>query len=242
MNRKELKKEAREYAFNHKWLIWQPLLIIYAITFCLTFISTFATMINEGFGAFVSFIVEFAIAGITPLLMVSFITYLRANIRGNNKDYKSCVDEHKKSWLNYFMTSLMVEIYVFLWTLLLIVPGIIKAIEYSQVYMILSENPNMDWKEAIDKSKKMMEGHRMDYFLLILSFIGWGFLVVFTLGIAAIWVIPYIETTNVKFYEYLTGNNIILDAEIHHVNTCPYCGQETNEDSKYCPKCGSQIK
>ena len=89
---------------------------------------------------------------------------------------------------------------VFLWSLLFIIPGIIAAIRYSQAFLIKLDDPDLSATECIDKSKEMMNGHKMDYFLLILSFIVWFILGVFTCGILYLWLIPYYSTTICNFY------------------------------------------
>lgn len=91
-------------------------------------------------------------------------------------------------------------LFIFLWSLLLIIPGIIKAYAYSMTFYILAENKGMSVLEAITLSRKMMNGHKMDLFLLFLSFIGWFLLVVITFGIAGIWVYPYFNATFSNFY------------------------------------------
>ena len=96
----------------------------------------------------------------------------------------------------HFFTNL----FVWLWSLLLIIPGIIKAYAYSMTLFILAENKGMPVLEAITLSRKMMNGHKMDLFLLFLSFIGWFILVVITFGIAGIWVYPYFYATVTNFY------------------------------------------
>ena len=92
------------------------------------------------------------------------------------------------------------NLFIWLWSLLLIIPGIIKAYAYSMTLFILAENKGMPVLEAITLSRKMMNGHKMDLFLLCLSFIGWIILVVITFGIAGIWVYPYFYATFSNFY------------------------------------------
>ena len=91
-------------------------------------------------------------------------------------------------------------LFILLWYLLLIIPGIIKTYAYSMTFYILAENKGMPVLEAITLSRKMMDGHKMDLFLLFLSFIGWFLLVVITFGIAGIWVYPYFYATLTNFY------------------------------------------
>ena len=88
---------------------------------------------------------------------------------------------------------------VLLYTLLLIIPGMIKALGYSLVPYILANDSNMGSDEVLKLSEKMMKGHKMDLFIFSLSFIGWHLLAIFTLGILEIWIIPYQETATTKY-------------------------------------------
>lgn len=80
------------------------------------------------------------------------------------------------------------------------IPGIIKSISYSMSMYILAENKGKAAHECIAESKAMTEGHKMELFVLSLSFIGWGLLCGITFGIAAIWVIPYMQATFTNAY------------------------------------------
>ena len=111
--------------------------------------------------------------------------------------------EGYKDFIRIFGTILLEATYVILWTLLLIVPGIIKAISYSQTYFVMKDNPELSFNAAIERSMAMMEGHKMQYFLLQLSFIGWVILAMLTFGLLTLWVNPYICATNAHFYEYV---------------------------------------
>ena len=104
-----------------------------------------------------------------------------------------------------FKTQMLMSVYIVLWCLLLYIPGIIKACAYSQTMFILYENPNMGANEAITRSKEMMEGHKMEYFLLYLSFLGWALLGIFTFGLLYIWLVPYMQTTMANYYRSLKG-------------------------------------
>jgi len=107
---------------------------------------------------------------------------------------------------NYARTlgvTLLMVVYVFLWSLLLFVPGIIKSYSYAMTFFIANDNPELSADECIEKSMAMMEGHKFDLFLLDLSFIGWGILALFTCGIGFLWLVPYIQTSHAVFYEEL---------------------------------------
>ena len=92
---------------------------------------------------------------------------------------------------------------IFLWTLLLIIPGIIKTYEYALTPYILVERPEMSASQAIAESSRLMEGHKFDLFWLELSFIGWFILSVITLGIGFIWLEPYCQVSIAAFYNDL---------------------------------------
>ena len=96
---------------------------------------------------------------------------------------------------------ILVGIFTFLWTLLLVIPGIIKAFSYSMTKYILDDNPELSSSEAIHRSRMMMKGHKFDLFWLYLSFIGWAFLCLLTCGIGFLWLGPYMQTAEAAFYE-----------------------------------------
>lgn len=99
--------------------------------------------------------------------------------------------------------SLLLGIYVLLWTLLLIIPGIVKALSYSMAPYIIAENPEMRAEEAIQRSMKMMAGHKMELFILGLLEFGLGLLSIFTLFIGMLWIMPWMQVAMAKFYLYV---------------------------------------
>ena len=113
--------------------------------------------------------------------------------------------EGMANWGRATWAMIRVGFFTFLWSLLFIIPGIIKSFAYSQTLLILADNPKMTAGEAQAKSIEMMNGHKMDYFVLGLSFIPWLLLVGITFGIASIYVMPYMETTYVNFYKEISG-------------------------------------
>ncbi len=96
----------------------------------------------------------------------------------------------------YLWTSL----WVLLWALLFIVPGIIKAIAYSQVFFIIADNPEVRVRDAMKISMRMTEGHKGDLFVLGLSFMGWALLSLLALGVGFLWLVPYYQTTMANTY------------------------------------------
>jgi uncharacterized membrane protein len=109
-----------------------------------------------------------------------------------------------------FVLSLLTGIYVFLWSLLFVIPGIIKVYAYAMAPFIMEENPNMTAGEAITASRELMDGHKFDLFCLVLSFIGWDLLNLLTLGIDSLWLIPYKNAAHAAFYRAIAGRPEII--------------------------------
>ncbi|WP_164966384.1 DUF975 family protein [Companilactobacillus metriopterae] len=106
------------------------------------------------------------------------------------------------------------SLYFYLWSLLLVVPGIIKMISYSQAiylykdYIDEGNKKEYNFGDFITESRKLMDGHKWEYFVLQLSFLGWFLLSILTLGIGFIWLTPYINATNANFYDNLKSKKI----------------------------------
>ena len=94
-------------------------------------------------------------------------------------------------------------IYIVLWALLLIIPGVIKALSYSMATYVIAENPEMRAEEAIQRSMKMMDGHKMELFILFLIGFGLVILSIFTLFIGLLWIMPWMQVAMAKFYLYV---------------------------------------
>ncbi len=100
-----------------------------------------------------------------------------------------------------FLIGLLQAIFIVLWALLLIIPGIIKAFSYSMAYYVFLENPNMKASDCIKASKELMKGHKWRLFCLEFSYIGWLILCALTLGILSFWVAPKMEQAKYEFYK-----------------------------------------
>ena len=133
-----------------------------------------------------------------------FSVYFLNLIRERDYDWSRVFDGYRNGeWSRVGITYLLVFIYTFLWTLLLIIPGIIKALSYSMTPFIMKDDPAISGNAAIEKSMRMMDGHKMDLFWLYLSFIGWIILSLLTFGIGFILLVPYMNTSVAHFYEDL---------------------------------------
>ena len=132
-----------------------------------------------------------------------------SNVTGNM--FSIAITKYGRNVWTMFLTAL----FIWLWSLLLIIPGIIAAFSYAMVPFILDDNPEISGYEAIRRSKAMMKGHKFDLFYLLLSFIGWGILCMFTLGIGFLWLLPYMNTSIASFYEDIKADfGEGFDAEI----------------------------
>ncbi len=99
--------------------------------------------------------------------------------------------------------GLMHSLIITLWSLLFIIPGIIKSYSYCMAYFVKVDHPEYGWRECLDESERMMKGNRMKYFWLQLSFIGWALVGSLACGLGVLWVNAYQSTSNAIFYEEL---------------------------------------
>ncbi|HIV85261.1 MAG TPA: DUF975 family protein [Candidatus Monoglobus merdigallinarum] len=109
------------------------------------------------------------------------------------------------TFLRTFVLALLMDIFVFLWSLLFIIPGIIASYRYALAYYIMADDDSISAIDAIRKSTQMMIGHKWKLFCLQLSFIGWYVLCTITCGIGFIFLAPYLDAATTNFYEYLRG-------------------------------------
>lgn len=192
MNRKDLKEKAKASLggkiFEDNWL--KALLVC----FIASIIVSAAASIGMGIGGLI-------IAGPISYGMAYVLIELVRNkkpveisdlFKGFDEDFK-----------NNFLIGLMTSIYVFLWSLLFVIPGIVKTYAYSFAFYIKKDHPEYDWSKCIEESKRLTEGHKMDLFILDLSFIGWYFVGSLCFGIGTLFVVPYHNATKIQFYEEL---------------------------------------
>lgn len=126
-------------------------------------------------------------------------------IREEEKTLDSLIFIYKSGQLkNTIFTMFMKGLFQFLWSLLFVIPGIIKAYEYRMIPYILSENPEISRERVFEISKKMMMDNKWNTFVLDLSFLGWEILSGLTIGILGIFYVnPYVQSTNAELYAYL---------------------------------------
>lgn len=160
-------------------------------------------------------LIRIAIQVMTTMLGIG-ITSVCLNVsRFRQVDFGSLFDPFamffKLLWLN-----ILTGIYIMLWTLLFIIPGIIASYRYSMAIYIMLDNPEYSASECIRRSKEMMDGKKLDLFVLQLSFIGWRLLTL--IPFVDIYVLPYVQTTYANFYNALSGYVPEADYTVHGDN------------------------
>lgn len=196
MNREKIKKEAREKINENLWNILKPYAVLFLIELGASLL--FIGIDSESF--LYSLFSSLISIALYPIVMgCSF--YLIKFVRNEPYDINMIFSYYKKMGMVfalYFLTSLFIS----LWSLLFIIPGIIAAISYSFAEYIFIDG-NEDALACLKASKKMLMGYKKDYFEFILSFTLWFLFGIFTLGIGFIYVIPYFLTSNVLYYDEL---------------------------------------
>ena len=191
MNRQELKARAKEQIKGKIGILFLITLIVGAVAFVAGILASCIPIA----GYAVTIIV-------TPALSLSLVRVYLMVIRGlkpSAKDAFSGFDD----FFSAFKVTFLVGLYTFLWSLLFIIPGIVKSYSYSMSLYILADNKGKSARECIKESMAMTDGHKMELFVLDLSFIGWELLGALTCGIAYIWIQPYYTATKANAYETL---------------------------------------
>lgn len=191
MNRAELKAAAKSQIKGKILILFLISLIIGGISF----VAGLLLGMIPG-GSLVASIV------ITPAFSLSLVRVYLNVMKGETPQCADAFCGFEDFWAAFKVTFLT-GLFTFLWSLLFVIPGIIKGLSYSMSMYILAENKGKSAMECINESKQMTEGHKMDLFVLGLSFIGWLLLVAVTFGIAGIWVGPYMNTTYANAYNSL---------------------------------------
>lgn len=162
-----------------------------------------------------------------PLILGMNLAFIKL-IRKEKVEFVELFSGFKNNFIDGFLLVLLNGLLVALWSLLFIIPGIIKGYSYAMSTFILAENPQLSQSEARKASVEMMNGHKWRLFCLELSFIGWVLLSALTLGILLFWVTPYMHAAFAAFYEDLKSkSNVVINAEAQPtVESEPFAGPE----------------
>lgn len=191
-------KEAAKKQLKGKWVD-----SIIVVVVCTAIVGLISSIFSNGSDiSWIGSLVIFVISGpLTFILIRYFLDLSRGVVKKIN--WNKLAGEFKSMFTPALVLYFWLVLKTFLWTLLLVVPGIIKAYAYSQSFYILADNKKMGAKEIMAKSEKMMDGHKWELFVLQLSFFGWALLCVLTFGIGYLWLIPYMNTTFANYYDGL---------------------------------------
>ena len=158
-------------------------------------------MISGAAGSFTMGLLSLLTLPMSYALSVAFLNVSRTQC---NPQLESMFTVYRDNFLKAFLVPLLQGLFVFLWSLLFVIPGVIMAYAYSMAIYVANDNPDMQAMDAIRKSRELMDGHKWDLFVLDLSFIGWILLCLLTCGIGFFFLAPYIEMAHVEFYRELT--------------------------------------
>ena len=192
--------------FSTNWLL---MLLVCLIVFSLPTSVSVKMPTGDAVG---NFSVQVSTGGIIGFvlygwLQVGFAAVALILIRaGGRVDLKYLIQGFKKGFvLRSFLIGLMEQIFVVLWSILLIIPGIVKKYAYFASYYISLDQPELSAKQCLDESQRLMKGHKMRLFLLDLSFIGWYIVGFVCLGVGILFVQPYHQLARANFYDKLVN-------------------------------------
>ncbi|MBN2829883.1 MAG: DUF975 family protein [Candidatus Cloacimonetes bacterium] len=199
INRETLKKIARDNVQKHYGVIMPAVLFASLVSGLLaTYMEDYSFLIQVAFVP-----LPYGLATILLKLSAQQASSFSDLFKGYNYFWK------------LFLTSLLFGLKVLIGLILLVVPGIVFILEYSMVWFILAENPELSATDALKKSQKLMDGNKTELFFLLVSFIGWILLSAFTAGILYLFYVgPYMYFSITEFYKVISGSRIeVLEAD-----------------------------
>lgn len=223
ITRGQLKQEVK-HLFAHKWSVAiLTSLGVYIFNVLSIMVSSYyqnQVQLNNGNNIAVTFngkyqVILFLFSTLTTFAAVAasygYLNWLNSKQQPVNPAQTSFMTFTKTYFTSTLALFVLTKILTFLWTLLFIIPGIIKRYSYSQAFLIYKSHvdagdSDISYLDCITESRRIMDGHKWEFFVLQLSFIGWYILGSIPFGIGLIWVIPYVSATNANFYRHLTNN------------------------------------
>ena len=219
MDRVQLKNKAKELIRGNKWYLWKPVIIIGLVigviegiafgldsalgtTYTQT-IELFGQTSTYNYGGYISSIVGIFTTIASSALAVAYAYYVLSFVRGSKLEVKDVLDFMKKHWVVSILVTLLVGLIIIGCSIALIIPGIIASIGLMFYKEVCADNPEMKPMEIVKKSWAITKGHKMELFIMGLSFIGWEIVAGFTFGILFIWLVPYMTVTFTLAYEEL---------------------------------------
>lgn len=194
MDRIEIKRLSREQLgggiFKNSWLMAVVVMLI------VTAISSAAST--------VPFLTIFLVGPLGVGIQAVFKTIARSG----NVRFESLFEGFSKDFGGTLVLGILQNIFIMLWSLLFFIPGIVKGYAYSMAFYLKSEHEDWDWRRCLDESQRLTNGHKMDLFVLDLSFIGWYIVGSLALGIGTLWVEAYHNMAKINYYEQITLSRV----------------------------------
>ena len=220
MDRKAIKAKAKEFAFSHKWAIWKPILVGSIIVGLLSGILSAIFKIDSTTDALGAAMMGLISTALLCFIGVGQMYYIRKVINGKEVSIKEDLFHFKSNYIGilipcvvYLLATNISEIAEYLlpetalWAAVVVIVASIAQIIFTFMFamtqLVLAEDKkeNYGGVTSLLKSKELMDGYKWDYFCLLFSFIGWYILCLFIIPI--IWVVPWVQTTHVMYYEEL---------------------------------------
>ena len=206
MTRAELKEKSKKSLEGKYWetikMFIVYCLVFFAVPFVIGFIGGILDL-NPGISILIADVAIILVSAVLTMGMNSYFLKLSRDQEVNFTEIFS-----KKNYLiPYLCITVLTFIFVYLWSLLFIIPGIVAAISYSMVYFIALDNPELKANQVLKKSKELMQGHKWEYVVFVFSFLGWIILATFTFGLLYFWLLPYMSVAYANFYNNLLSEN-----------------------------------
>jgi uncharacterized membrane protein len=210
MDRKEIKELAKKKISGNKWNILWPLLII----------SVISSILNSFFGPSIDFaqveelgevnmsmgssIGSLAVSIVMGVISAGYMKYILNFVRTDKFNTEDIINTIKAKWVDLLIAIALYTIIVAVGSMLLVIPGIIASLGLAMaVFLVIDKD--VKGQDSLKASWTMMKGHKWEYFVFGLSFIGWILLVPFTLGILLIWLVPYMTVARTIYYDRLVA-------------------------------------
>ena len=195
MDRVSMKEHAKEQ-------IEGKIFMLFAVTIIVTAATSAIGMILGPVAPLMSLVIG------GPIMFAMAYIYLGVTAKSRMPQIEDCILGFKgENFTRSFVGYLRYTVFTFLWSLLFVIPGIVKSIAYSQMFYLMVEDEDLDPADAQRQSMALMDGHKAEYFVLCLSFIPWLLLGAITFGIAFIWIAPYMSTTFAEYHIRLVKNS-----------------------------------
>ena len=195
MTRKEIKARAREALggriFGANWLFAVIVMLIFA---AINFIFS---------GGIIRVIIYIIIGG--PFIYAVHKLFLKQAYDGFKMDLGDIFSGFREDFTGNIALFIMMNIFLILWSILLVIPGIVKFYSYSMAFFLKADHPDWGWKMCLDESKRLTKGRKMELFVLDLSFIPWLIVGMICLIVGSLWVFAYIFAARAQYYKYFVS-------------------------------------